>query len=207
MSFRSTLLISISLVAFGLLPCAQLASATDPKPNIILIMVDDLGYADISPYGQREIQTPKLAKLAKRGMTFTQFYAGVSVCAPSRSLLMEGLHTGHNFIRGNKQNDPVGGQGPIPEDTVTIAKVFKEAGYVTGMIGKWGLGNPGTTGDPLKQGWDFYFGYTDQVLAHNCYPDHLLKNGEKVPLNNKPVHSSCSNSGIKMLHSVAPKGS
>jgi arylsulfatase A-like enzyme len=101
---------------------------------------------------------------------------------------MEGLHTGHTFIRGNKQNDPVGGQWPIPKDTVTIAKVLQEAGYVTGMIGKWGLGNPGTTGDPLNQGWDFYFGYTDQVLAHNYYPDHLLKNGEKVPLDNKPVY-------------------
>ena len=105
----------------------QSVSATDPKPNIILIMVDDLGYADISPYGQRKIQTPNLAKLAERGMTFTQFYAGVSVCAPSRSSLMEGLHTGHTFIRGNKQNDPVGGQWPIPEDTVTMAKVLERS--------------------------------------------------------------------------------
>jgi arylsulfatase A-like enzyme len=151
-------------------------------------MVDDLGYADITPYGQPKIRTPNLAKLAKRGMVFTQYYAGVSVCAPSRSSLMEGLHTGHTFIRGNKQNDPVGGQWPIPEDTVTIAQVLKAAGYATGMVGKWGLGNPGTTGDPLKHGWDFYFGYTDQVLAHNYYPDHLLKNGEQVPLDNKPVY-------------------
>jgi arylsulfatase A-like enzyme len=101
---------------------------------------------------------------------------------------MEGLHTAHTFIRGNKQNDPIGGQWPIPANTVTMAKTLREAGYVTGMIGKWGLGNPGTTGDPLQQGWDFYFGYTDQVLAHNYYPDHLLKNGKKVPLDNRPVY-------------------
>jgi arylsulfatase A len=188
MNARSTFLIPTLLAALASLSWAQLVSATDPKPNIILIMVDDLGYADISPYGQRKIQTPHLARLAERGMILTQYYAGVSVCAPSRSSLVEGLHTGHAFIRGNKQNDPVGGQWPLPENTVTIAKVLQAAGYATGMIGKWGLGNPGTTGDPLKQGWDFYFGYTDQVLAHNYYPDHLLKNGKKIPLDNQPVY-------------------
>ena len=101
---------------------------------------------------------------------------------------MEGLHTGHCYIRGNKQNGTFGGQWPIPKDTVTMAKVLQIAGYATGMIGKWGLGNPGTTGDPMNHGWDFYYGYTDQVLAHNYYPDHLLRNGEKVPLDNKPVY-------------------
>lgn len=177
------------------------------KPNIILIMVDDLGYADITPYGQRKILTPNLAKLAERGMKFTQFYAGVSVCAPSRSSLMEGLHTGRTYIRGNKQNGPGGGQWPIPEDTVTMAKVLKEAGYVTGMIGKWGLGNPGTSGDPLKHGWDFYYGYTDQVLAHNYYPQFLLRNGEKEFLNNtvKYLHDCfdpmCSYSTVRNEYS------
>lgn len=164
---------------------ASADSANSGKPNIVLIMVDDLGYGDISPYGQRKILTPNLGKIAERGMVFTQFYAGTSVCAPSRSSLMEGLHTGHTYIRGNKQNGSRNGQWPIPEDTVTMAKVLKKAGYATGMIGKWGLGNPGTTGDPLKQGWDYYFGYTDQVLAHNYYPEYLLKNGEKIKLNNK----------------------
>ncbi len=176
--------ISIAALLLSVMSCPLLAE----RPNIILIMVDDLGYADISPYGQSKIQTPNLGKMAERGMTFTQFYSGVSVCAPSRSSLVEGLHTGHCYIRGNKQNGTVGGQWPIPENTVTMARVLQEAGYTTGMIGKWGLGNPGTTGDPLNHGWDLYFGYTDQVLAHNYYPDHLLKNGRKVPLKNKPVY-------------------
>lgn len=160
-------------------------SADPGKPNIVLIMVDDLGYADISPYGQRKILTPNLSKIAERGMVFTQFYAGTSVCAPSRSSLMEGLHTGHTYIRGNKQNGSRNGQWPIPEGTVTMARVLQDAGYATGMIGKWGLGNPGTSGDPLKQGWDYYYGYTDQVLAHNYYPEYLLKNGEKIGLDNE----------------------
>ncbi len=177
--------VTVAVFLFSLLSVGFLFSAE--KPNIILIMLDDLGYADISPYGQTKIQTPNLARMAEGGMTFTQFYAGVSVCAPSRSSLMEGLHTGHCYIRNNKQNGERNGQWPIPADTVTMAKVLKKAGYTTGMIGKWGLGNPGTSGDPLVQGWDFYYGYTDQVLAHNCYPDHLLKNGEKIPLDNEPV--------------------
>jgi hypothetical protein len=125
MSFRSSLLVPAFLAALGFWSCAQPIPAADLRPNIILIMVDDLGYADISLYGQRKIQTPNLANLAERGMIFTQYYAGVSVCAPSRSSLMEGLHTGHTFIRGNKQNDTVGGQWPIPEDTVTIANVLQ----------------------------------------------------------------------------------
>ncbi len=175
--------------------CTGIFSHAD-KPNIILMMVDDLGYADISPYGQQRIKTPNLARMSERGMTFTDYYAGVSVCAPSRSSLMEGLHTGHAYIRGNQQFVPAGGQLPIPEDTITLSKVLQQSGYVTGMIGKWGLGNVGTTGDPLNHGWDFYYGYTDQVLAHNYYPDHLLKNSEKIPLDNEPVYLPEKFSGL-----------
>ncbi len=175
-----TVLFVVAILAIGSAMAAE-------KPNIILIMLDDLGYADISPYGQTKIETPHLSRMAEGGLTFTQFYAGVSVCAPSRSSLMEGLHTGHCYIRNNKQLGERNGQWPIPADTVIIPKALKEAGYATGMIGKWGLGNPGTSGDPLLHGWDFYYGYTDQVLAHNYFPDHLLKNGVKVPLDNEPV--------------------
>ena len=177
---KAFLLLTVFITAF-----VGSTVATAGKPNIILIMLDDLGYADISPYGQRKILTPNLSKMAERGMKFTQFYAGVSVCAPSRSSLMEGLHTGHSYIRGNKQNGEGNGQWPIPEGTVTIPSLLKKAGYATGMIGKWGLGDPGTSGDPLKHGWDFYYGYTDQVLAHNYYPEYLLKNGEKIYLDNE----------------------
>ena len=155
------------------------------KPNIVFILADDLGYADIGPYGQKKISTPHLDKMAAEGMRFTQHYAGHNVCAPDRCSIMTGLHMGHAFVRGNLQNSEGEGQIALPEGTRTIARVLQSAGYKTGMFGKWGLGNPGTTGDPLKQGWDTYFGYTDQVRAHNFYPDFLLKDGDKVLLDNE----------------------
>ena len=150
-------------------------------------MADDLGYGDVGVYGQELIKTPNIDQLAADGMLFTQFYAGTSVCAPSRAVLMTGFHNGHSPIRGNKQNGYRNGQMPLPDSVKTIAEYLKEGGYTTGMIGKWGLGEPGTSGDPLKQGWDYYFGYTDQVLAHNYYPEYLWRNGEKVYLDNE-VH-------------------
>ncbi len=154
-------------------------------PNFIFIMADDLGYGDVGAYGQSLIKTPHIDKLAADGMTFSQFYAGTSVCAPSRSVLMTGLHSGHTQIRGNKQFGYQNGQLPLPDSAITVAEYLKQAGYTTGMIGKWGLGDPNTTGDPSKQGWDHYFGYTDQVLAHNYYPEYLWRNGEKVMLDNE----------------------
>ncbi len=157
------------------------------RPNIIFIMADDLGYGDVGVYGQELINTPHIDQLAAAGMTFTQFYAGTSVCAPSRSVLMTGLHTGHTPIRGNKQFGYQNGQLPLPDTTITMAQYLKNGGYHTGMIGKWGMGEPGTTGDPLKQGWDYFYGYTDQVLAHNYYPEYLWRNSEKIMLNNE-VH-------------------
>lgn len=159
-------------------------SAQAVKPNIIYIMADDLGYADVGSYGQQKIATPNLDRLANEGMRFTDHYAGTSVCAPSRCVLMTGKHMGHAAIRGNSQRKPHG-QMPLADSIVTVAEALKPAGYTTGMIGKWGLGISSSEGNPNDQGWDYFFGYTDQVLAHNYYPEYLVKNGEKIPLENE----------------------
>lgn len=151
------------------------------KPNIVYILADDLGYSDLSCYGQKRFKTPNIDQLAKNGMLFTQHYAGCTVCAPSRSSLMTGLNTGHTPIRGNKGWAPEG-QHPIPASTFTLAKMLKEAGYATGAFGKWGLGFIGTEGDPNRQGFDEFFGYNCQSLAHNYYPEYLWHNNQKVIL-------------------------
>jgi len=173
------------LLLFGACNTAEPAEETAAPPNIIFIMADDLGYGDIGPYGQEYIQTPQLDQFAAEGMTFTQFYAGTAVCAPSRAVLMTGLHTGHVEIRGNMQYSVRNGQQPLTPGIPTIATVLKNAGYATGMIGKWGLGDPNTSGKPSRHGFDYFFGYTDQVLAHNYYPEYLWRNDEKVMLNNE----------------------
>lgn len=151
------------------------------KPNIIYILADDLGYGDLSCYGQRRFQTPNLDRMARQGMRFTQHYAGTTVCAPSRSCLMTGLTTGHTPIRGNKEWKPEG-QWPLPGETYTVAEMLQEAGYVTGAFGKWGLGFVDTEGAPDKQGFNEFFGYNCQRLAHNYYPAHLWDNQKKVVL-------------------------
>ncbi|OHB62965.1 MAG: hypothetical protein A2168_00750 [Planctomycetes bacterium RBG_13_50_24] len=157
------------------------------KPNIVYIMADDLGYAELGCYGQKKIKTPNIDKLAAEGMRFTQHYSGNPVCAPSRCALMTGLHTGHAQIRANKEvggkegwvlGSTIGGQWPIKTDTVTAAKILKKAGYTTGAFGKWGLGRVGTTGDPNKQGFDHFYGYICQRQAHTFYPNHLWRDGE-----------------------------
>lgn len=163
--------------------CDTTENATQ-KPNIIYIMADDLGYGDIGVYGQEIIRTPHIDALAEKGVKFTQHYAGTSVCAPSRCVLMTGQHMGHAEIRGNGFSPP-SGQVPLEKETITVAEMLKENGYHTGMIGKWGLGEPGTSGDPNQQGFDFFYGYTDQILAHNYYPEFLWKNGEKIYLENE----------------------
>ena len=145
------------------------------RPNIVFILADDLGYGDLGCYGQKKIKTPHLDKLAAEGMRFTQCYAGSTVCAPSRAVLMTGLHTGHARIRGNARV-------PLAPDDVTLAEVLKDAGYATAAIGKWGLGNEGTTGHPNRQGFDEWFGYLDQVHAHNYYPTNLWRNERPWPL-------------------------
>jgi len=164
-----------------LLASASCTQAKNEQPNIIYILADDLGYGDLGCYGQEIIQTPNLDAMAANGMRFTQHYAGSTVSAPSRSALMTGLHTGHTFIRGNKEHNPEG-QYPLPADTYTIGKMLQEAGYVTGAFGKWGLGYPGSEGDPNNHGFNEFFGYNCQRLAHHYFPDHLYHNQEKVIL-------------------------
>ncbi|NOU61766.1 arylsulfatase [Marinifilum caeruleilacunae] len=151
------------------------------KPNIIYILADDAGYGDLSCYGQNRFNTPNLDKLAENGIRFTQHYAGSTVCAPSRSSLLTGQHTGHTPIRGNLEVEPEG-QHPLSASSLTIAEIMKQAGYVTGAFGKWGLGYPGSEGDPNKQGFDEFFGYNCQRMAHRYYPSYLWHNQERVQM-------------------------
>ena len=151
------------------------------KPNIIYILADDLGYGDLGCYDQQKIKTPNIDKLAAQGMLFTQHYAGTAVCAPSRSSLLTGQDTGHTPIRGNMHVDPEG-QAPLPASSFTIAKMLQQAGYTTGGFGKWGLGFITSEGDPNKQGFDEFYGYNSQTLAHNYYPGHLWDNHDKIVL-------------------------
>lgn len=151
------------------------------QPNIIYILADDLGYGDLGCYGQTRFETPNLDRLAAEGIRFTQHYSGSSVCAPSRSSLMTGQHTGHTPIRGNKEFQPEG-QEPLPASSVTVAEILKHAGYQTAAFGKWGLGFVGAEGDPQAQGFDYFFGYNCQRQAHRYYPTHLWRNNEKVNL-------------------------
>ncbi len=159
------------------------------KPNIIFIHADDLGYGDLSSYGQRNFKTPNIDRLASEGMRFTQYYAGSTVCAPSRSALMTGLHSGHTRIRGNARY-------PLQAEDVTVAEVLKSAGYRTALIGKWGLGEAGTVGIPTKQGFDYFFGYLNQRHAHNYYPSFLWRNEERVKLRNIVPNEDDEGSGV-----------
>ncbi|CAH1001840.1 Arylsulfatase [Neolewinella maritima] len=153
----------------------------DRAPNIIFILADDLGYGDLSCYGQARFSTPNIDRLAASGMRFTQHYAGATVCAPSRSALLTGQHTGHTFIRGNLEVRPEG-QYPLPDSLLTLAESLQQAGYATGGFGKWGLGYPGSEGDPTYQGFDRFYGYNCQRLGHNYYPRHLWSDRDSVIL-------------------------
>jgi arylsulfatase A-like enzyme len=152
-------------------------SAGKMPPNVILILADDLGYGDVGCYGQKHIRTPRLDRMAGEGLRFTQFYAGSTVCAPSRCVLMTGLHVGHAYIRGNARNNL------RPED-VTVAEVLQSAGYATALVGKWGLGHEGSSGVPTRQGFDSFLGYFGQNHAHNYYPHFLWRNEQRVSLKN-----------------------
>jgi arylsulfatase A-like enzyme len=157
------------------------AAPAGKGPNIIWIMADDLGYADLGCYGQEHILTPNIDHLAAEGTRFTQCYAGSTVCAPSRSVLMTGLHTGHTTVRGNFS--AIGkGRVPLRAADVTVAEVLKRRGYATGIVGKWGLGEPNTEGVPNRQGFDFWFGFLNQRRAHSYYPPYVWRNEEKFPL-------------------------
>jgi len=168
------------------------AESRPNPPNIVFIMADDLGWGELGCYGQTKIRTPHIDGLAREGMRFTQHYSGSPVCAPSRCVLMTGLHTGRAEIRNNKsQTDADGqrieGQHPLSADAQTIAEVLKKAGYATGAFGKWGLGPADSTGAPHRQGFDLFFGYICQSMAHSYYPPHLWRNDERIPFNANPV--------------------
>lgn len=155
--------------------------AFSQKPNVVFIIADDLGYGDISCYGQQKFQTPNIDRLSQEGLRFVQCYSGTTVSAPSRACLVSGLHSGHAPIRGNKEVEPEG-QAALPAGMASIFRIFKDAGYVTGAFGKWGLGAPGSEGDPNRQGIDDFFGYNCQLLAHNYYADHLWENDKRIEL-------------------------
>lgn len=170
-------------------PAASSNSATPAQPNIVFILADDLGYGDLGCYGQQQIQTPNIDQLARDGVRFTQFYTGCPVCAPARDTLMTGQHTGHTVLRGNAKIDL------RPEDT-TVAQVLHGANYSTGLLGKWGLGKEGSAGAPRQKGFDYFFGYVDQTMAHNYYPTYLVRNETHVPLRNVVPHPGPYGQGV-----------
>lgn len=182
--FTKNIFIALILITF-LASCSNNGKKKDdqnPKPNIIYILADDLGYGDLGCYGQTKIETPNLDQMAREGVLFTQHYSGSTVCAPSRSALLTGQHTGHTSIRGNKELFPNEGQHPMNKESVTIAEILKKADYTTGAFGKWGLGFIGSEGDATNQGFDVFYGYNCQREAHRYYPKHLWHNNEKVLL-------------------------
>ncbi len=184
--------LACSLFAICIAVCSHSSAVSaDPTrpPNIILILADDLGYGDLGCFGQKQIQTPHLDRLAREGLRLTDFYAGSTVCAPSRCVLMTGYHTGHCSIRGNSK------QNLRPEE-VTVAEVLKAAGYSRGLFGKWGLGHEGSSGVPTRQGFDAFFGYLDQHHAHNYYPAFLMKNEKRFPLKNVVPGNGDFGSGV-----------
>lgn len=183
-SARHALLLIAALPA-----CAQNAAELDDstvserrRPNVIVMLADDLGYGELGCYGQQKIRTPHLDRLAAEGLRFTQAYSGAPVCAPARCVLMTGRHSANAEIRGNREVQPEG-QHPISDECTTVAELMRAAGYATGAIGKWGLGPVGSSGDPNVQGFDLFYGYNCQREAHSYYPDHLWRNAERVELN------------------------
>ncbi len=164
---------SVAAIALGS-PLAG-AGAKRRKPNIIYILADDLGYGDLSCYGQRKFKTPNIDRLAEEGMLFTDHYSGSTVCAPSRGSLMTGFHVGNALVRGNYETGPhgFGGELPLRPEDVTIGEVLKKAGYATAAIGKWGMGMDDTTGQPNKKGFDHWFGILNQAYAHHYYPEYI----------------------------------
>ncbi len=171
---------AILAVIAGLGP-GRAVAAQEPRPNVILILADDLGFGDIGAFGQRITRTPHLDQMAREGMIFTQFYPGAAVCAPTRSVLMTGLHTGHARVRDNF-SQAHGDRVPLESGDVTMAEVLKQAGYTTGLVGKWGLGEAGTSGEPRRQGFDFFYGFLNQRHAHTHYPAKLWRNETEEPL-------------------------
>jgi len=191
--------IRLGLLVAGMLSLASAAvsAAGARRPNIVLMVADDLGWAELGSYGQQKIRTPHLDRLASEGRRFTRHYSGAPTCAPSRCVLLTGRHLGHADIRGNRQatdasGKAIEGQHPIAATTRTLAELLKEQGYATAAFGKWGLGRPDSTGAPDRHGFDLFLGYNCQAVAHSFYPRQLWRNGERVPLNEKPVPGSAT---------------
>ena len=173
------------IAALALRSTAGMGQSSNKKPNIIFIMADDLGYKELGCYGQQKIKTPNVDKIAAEGMLFTDYYTGSAVCAPARCNLMTGMHGGHAYVRNNSEVggwETFRGQIPLPAETVTIAEMLKLRGYATGAFGKWGMGGVDSTGDPLNQGFDRFFGYNCQRHAHNLFPNFLVSDRGKVTL-------------------------
>ncbi|XOV93472.1 MAG: arylsulfatase [Bacteroidota bacterium] len=188
-------IISFVLICFFFFSCKQETKEIQlpQKPNVIFIMVDDMGYGDLGIFGQQVLKTPNIDQFAKEGTVFTNVYAGSPVCAPSRSTLMTGRHTGHTTVRGNKSQIPLDlpnpDRVPLEPKDITIAEIMKSRGYITGMTGKWGLGEHGTTGEPNEQGFDEWLGYLNQARAHDHFPDYFWHNTDSFYLEgNTPVH-------------------
>lgn len=180
MTMRQCLFVAALLGQAALPP----SHASQPPPNIVFILADDLGYGDLGCYGQAKIRTPAIDRLAAEGIRFTHFYAGASVCAPSRCVLMTGRHGGRCRVRGNAPLTARDRQTLLPDD-VTVATRLKQAGYATALVGKWGLGMDDMPGAPWLQGFDFFFGYLDQIHAHNYFPDYIWRNRERITLPNE----------------------
>jgi arylsulfatase A-like enzyme len=173
------------LFALSLFLAVRGLSASASKPNLVFIMADDQGIGEVGVYGSKVVPTPNIDRLAAEGMKFTRAYSGSAVCAPTRAVLMTGLHTGHATRRANMSKD---GLIPLRAEDITVARKLKEAGYATGGFGKWGLGNPGTTGIPEKHGFDLWYGYYDQVHAHSFFPTYLVRNSVEEKLaGNRPA--------------------
>ncbi|AWI09594.1 arylsulfatase [Ereboglobus luteus] len=182
---RPLTLLALTTSTAGLCLAAQPAGDIK-KPNVVFILADDLGWSELGCYGQQKIKTPNIDRLAREGLRFTNSYSGAPVCAPARTTLMTGLHLGNSPIRGNKEIQPEG-QFPIPAEHTLFPQLFQKAGYATAVVGKWGMGPVGSEGDPLKRGFDHFFGYNCQRMAHSYYPPHLWNDDRKIIINPTPV--------------------
>ena len=192
-NFAAVCLLFATISLFAASSALAQAANTESRPlNVVFMLADDLGWGEVGCFGQEKIPTPNLDRLAREGMRLTQHYSGAPVCAPSRCVLMTGRHLGHCEIRGNRQaqvsfpefNE---GQHPISESVYTMAQLFQSNGYATGAFGKWGLGPVGSTGDPNRKGFDLFYGYNCQAVAHSYYPSHLWKNDQAILINQKKI--------------------
>lgn len=185
---RNTVLFMSAILASNSL--GAMAQAKDKTPNIVFVLADDMGIGDLGCYGQQKIKTPNIDELARKGLMFSNHYSGSTVSAPSRCSLLTGKHTGHSYVRGNKGVKTEDGffDLALPKEEETVAEILKKKGYATMCVGKWGLGGPHTSGSPINKGFDYFFGYLSQGLAHHYYPEYLYENETKVMLN-KQVYS------------------